>query len=308
MNLAVVVSFGGLALTVRRAVSTVRHQSSSSRLISPQQLQPKIGKAKIFDATWFMPNTPRDAEEEFKLKHIPTALRFNLDRLSDQDSPLPHMLPNAEWFALQMDELGVSPEDEIVVYDTLGQFSAPRAFWHLRVLGARNVLLLDGGLPAWERAGGELESGSQCPAQPNKPGSWLLDRAPLRTDQVVSVREIERGDLDVVDARPAGRFLGQDPEPRPGLKSGRIPHSRNVPFKAVLNADGTFKSKQELERVFESAGVDLSSSKLVTSCGSGTTAAVLSFALEHLLGKNAPLYDGSFSEYADVKADRPVIV
>lgn len=247
-------------------------------------------------------------------------MRFDLDKLADpNEKDLPHMLPPLDWFGTKMDEMGVSPTDSIVVYDVLGQFSAPRAFWTLYVLGGRNVKLLDGGLPKWVKEGRKIDSGpmKNVPA-PNKPGTWKSLAIP-RLDQVIKVGRVEEfakealkgspvPDMQLVDARPKGRFTAVDPEPRAGLKRGRIPGSLNVPFKDVLNDDGTFKDKSDLKAVFEKAGVDLSGqSTVMTSCGSGTTAAVLTFALQEILGIDAPLYDGSFAEYGRLTSERPVL-
>lgn len=284
-------------------------------------LEPRLDKVKIFDATWFLPpaHGPRNADAEFLERRIPGAMRFDLDALADpNEKDLPHMLPPLDWFGAKMDQIGVSPNDPIVVYDAIGQFSAARAFWTLYVLGAKDVKMLDGGLPLWIAEKRRLESGPvKIQPKANAPGTWVSNASP-RLDQVIKMAKVEQfaqtnlsgrpqANLQLVDARPKNRFLGIDPEPRPGLKKGKIPGSVSVPVKDVLNADGTFKSRKELEKVFSDAGIDVSGrSTVMTSCGSGTTAAILSFALKELLGVNAPLYDGSFAEWGKLNADRPV--
>lgn len=284
-------------------------------------LEPRLETVKVFDATWFLPpaHGPRNADAEFLQKRIPTAMRFDLDALADpNEKDLPHMLPPLDWFGKKMDEIGVSPNDQIVVYDVLGQFSAARAFWTLYVLGAKHVKMLDGGLPLWVAEKRTIESGPiQTKPRSNPPGTWVKNASP-RLDQVLKVDAIEKfaqeslagkppAGLQLADARPKNRFLGVDPEPRPNLKKGKIPGSASVPFKDVLNADGTFKDPESLKKVFTDAGIDVSGkSTVMTSCGSGTTAAVLSFALKELLNVNAPLYDGSFAEWGKIEANRPV--
>lgn len=228
------------------------------------------------------------------------------------------MLPDFDWFGREMDTLGVSPLDPVVVYDQIGQFSSARAFWTLRTLGSQSVSVLDGGLPKWMKEKYLIKSGpltvDEIP-KANPMGTWTRLTKP-RFDRVVDEKQVmshialtKHENKQLVDARASGRFLGLEPEPRPNLKRGSIPNSINVPFKECLNDDGTFKSKPELKEMFSKRGVDLSGdTQVYTSCGSGTTAAILSFALEQLLEVDAPLYDGSFAEYAREHEDRPTVV
>jgi thiosulfate/3-mercaptopyruvate sulfurtransferase len=310
-------------LLQRLTNNNIKSRGKESALVNGAWLEQRLGKVKVFDATWFLTaaHGNRNADLEYVEKRIPTALRFDIDALADpSEKDLPHMLPPLDWFGLRMDEMGVAPTDQIVVYDAIGQFSSARAFWTLYVLGGHDVRLLDGGLPVWIDEKRPVESGSptQKP-KPNKQGTWKSLAKP-RLDQVISMKKVEEfaakavgsgkppAGLQMVDARPKNRFLGIDPEPRPGLKKGKIPGSSSVPFKELLNADGKFKDVSSIKKVFEEAGIDTSGkSTVMTSCGSGTTAAILSFALQELLGVNAPLYDGSFAEWGKLNASRPVV-
>ena len=277
---------------------------------------------KILDATWFLPpvHVGRNAEAEFIERRLPNAIRFDLDEFSDpNEKELPHMLPPLNWFGEKMDKLGISPNDTIVVYDALGQFSAPRGFWNLWVLGAKDPKVLDGGLPKWIEDGRPLENGQPTVViEPNPPGTWISLATP-RFDDIVHLENVEEfvqhvldgignKNLQLLDSRPKNRFLGIDPEPRPNLKSGKIPGSLNVPFNSVLNADGTFKDKDSLKKLLEDAGVDLSGkSKVMTTCGSGTSAAILSFVLSNIFGVKAPIYDGAFAQWGKDNSSRPVV-
>lgn len=309
----------GLGVTMRsmrRFFSSSSPWKGSQRgtvLVNGDWLEPRLDQVKIFDATWFLPTIPdRNADSEFHDCRIPNSLRFDLDALSDhQTTGLPHMLPDFNWFGERMDEIGISPRDTIVCYDGLGQFSAARAFWTLWVLGAQDVKLLDGGLPKWLAEKRRTANGEPVvEVSPNPPGTWTSLASPRIREEVLSVHDIQDfvdrmpPDVQLVDARPANRYLGIDPEPRPNLKQGKIPGSLNLPFNKLLNPDATFKSDAELKQAFQEAGVDLSKSKIMTTCGSGTTAAIVSVALRHLLGaQHAPLYDGSFAEWGQ---NRPV--
>lgn len=259
----------------------------------------------VLDSSWHLPAEKRDPKAEFAAGHIPGARFFDIDDVSDHSTPLPHMLPAPEIFASKMAALGVGQGDAVVVYDASapGLMSAGRAWWMFRVFGHDNVAVLDGGLKKWKAEGRPLTSEAP-PARRVVPLSPRLVRSLMR--DLGDMRAIvESKTAQIADARGAGRFEGRDPEPRPGLRSGHMPGARNVPFNKLLNPDGTMKSVPELRSVFEQAGLDLTK-PLVTSCGSGVSAAVLSIALALIGRPDAGLYDGSWSEWGQEKLGTPV--
>jgi len=248
----------------------------------------------IFDASWHLPTEKRDPKAEYLASHIPHALFFDIDDLVDEKSPYPHMLPSTVKFASRMKKMGVGDGMRIVVYDTLGMFSAPRAWWTLRAMGHEDVAVLDGGLKKWTAEGRKLEDG---PAMKRTERHFTpLMNASLIRDMDDVKKVIQKRSAQLVDARPAGRFEGRDPEPRPGLRAGHLPGSRNVPSQSLINADGTLKSSPELAKIFADAGID-PKLPVVTSCGSGVTASILSLALAVLGQTNAAVYDGSWAEW-----------
>lgn len=264
----------------------------TSPLISPVQLLALMGAPdlRLIDASWHLDG--RDGRPDFDAARIPGAVFFDLEASSDQVSNLPHMLPSREIFAARMRELGVAETDRIVVYDTVGVRSAPRVWWMLKVMGAGRVQVLDGGLPAWRAAGGPIES--RPPADP-KPAVF---HARLDEDAVLDlpgVRSALAEGVQVLDARAAPRFRGEAAEPRAGLRSGHMPGALNLPFPEVLTPDGGLKDRDGLRAVFAQAGIDLDR-PVVTTCGSGVTAAILSLALAEL-GHDSRLYDGSWAEW-----------
>lgn len=259
---------------------------------------------RIIDATMFPPGDTRDPRLAHTEARIPGSVFFDIDEISDTSSALPHMLPSPEKFASRMRKLGVGDGNRIVVYDALGLFSAARVWWTFRVMGHEDVVVLDGGLPAWTAAGFEIEDGP-----PNK----LSERhfsARLRRDLVRGFDEVSAlvsaGGGAIVDARPRGRFDGAQPEPRAGLRSGHMPGARNVPFVDVLDADKRLRSRDELARIFADAGVDMRQ-PLVCTCGSGVTATVLALALARLGKWDASIYDGSWAEWGG-RSDTSVAV
>jgi thiosulfate/3-mercaptopyruvate sulfurtransferase len=265
-------------------------------LVSTDWLAQQLGRSdlKILDASWYMPAQNRDAQAEYAAAHIPGAMFFDIDRIADTDSALPHMLPAAADFGAAVGALGIGNEDDIVIYDGAGIFAAPRVWWTFRVFGHSRVAVLDGGLPKWTREGRPLEAGSPTPAPKNfraSPRPKLVRDAAAMRENIASQKEI------VLDARSAGRFNGSEPEPRPGLKGGHIPHSRNLPFQALIDAaSGTMKPAEELRALFAGAGVT-AKQRVTASCGSGLTAAILAFGL-YLTGRDdAAIYDGSWSEW-----------
>ncbi len=264
-------------------------------LVSTEWLQSELGAPdlKVIDATIFLPGSGRDARAEYQAEHVPGAVFMDLDELVDPDTELPHMLPKEAKFASRMASLGLGDGSRFVIYDNSPLHSAARAWWMLKTYGAHYVAILDGGLQKWKAEGRPTESGK--PQVRHGHFTPLFDaRAVADKDYVSGI--VHSGEHMIVDARPASRFAGEDPEPRPSVEPGHIPGSRNLPQSAFFNDDNSWKRGDELRAAFEQAGVDLSA-PMVTTCGSGVTAAVPAFGA-HLLGKeDVKLYDGSWSEW-----------
>ncbi len=270
-------------------------QDDPKTLVSTEWLAKHIKDPdlRILDGSWYLPGMNRDARAEYDAAHIPGARFFDIDDIADSRSDLPHMAPPVEKFMSRMRAMGVGDGHQVVVYDGSGLSSAARVWWLFRLMGNTDVAVLDGGFPKWTAEGRETED---LPPM-------VRDRHMTARYQNHLVRDVTQvsaasklGDHEIIDARAPGRFRGEAPEPREGLRQGRIPGSRNVCFNEVLNPDGTMKSPEDCRAIFETAGVDLSK-PAITTCGSGVTAAVLALALERMGKTDWSLYDGSWSEW-----------
>ncbi|MGF1681525.1 sulfurtransferase [Photobacterium minamisatsumaniensis] len=258
----------------------------------------------VLDASWFLPNSPRDAQAEWQEKRLPKARFFDFDKkIADPDSELPHMLPSEALFAQSVAALGVSSKNTVVVYDSHGIFSSPRAWWMFRAMGHNNVAVLDGGLPAWLAAGFELETGEpaeidagefSATLQPN----WVIDADSLNA-------HLETSGTQVFDARPAARFYGTQPEPRQGVRSGHMPGAKSLPFSQLVSlSDGCFLPIEQISQRFDALS-DVNEQHIF-SCGSGVTACILALAAELTGRKNLTVYDGSWTEWGQ-KLKYPVV-
>jgi thiosulfate/3-mercaptopyruvate sulfurtransferase len=247
---------------------------------------------RIADASWYLPPAGRDAKAEYRTAHIPRAVFFDIDDLSDENDPRPHMLAPAAKFASRMRKLGLGDGNLIVVYDGEGIYSSPRAWWMLRAMGHSEVRVLDGGLPKWRSEGRAVED----MITPSYPRHFTprQNHALIRDfDQMIA---LQKNGAQIVDARSASRFAGQEEEPRPGVRRGRIPGSVNVHYAELARDDGTLKSAGELRTIFSARGIDLKK-PIVTTCGSGITAAIEMLALEVAGAGEVSLYDGSWAEW-----------
>lgn len=265
-------------------------------VVSTDWLAAELGKddLRIVDASFFLPGTPRDARAEFEAVHIPGAAFLDLATLADLDDPLPGMLPGDQFMTERCRALGLDADSRIVVYDNSPTHSAARGWWMMRLYGiGASAVILDGGLPKWIAEGRPTESG--WPVVPRGDATARRAEGQVRTKADL-LANLDSNAAQVIDARSAARFTGEEQEPRPGMASGHIPGSRNLPSSALFNADNSMKQGEDLRCLFLDAGVDLDR-PIITSCGSGVTAAILLAGLELLGKKDVTLYDGSWSEW-----------
>jgi thiosulfate/3-mercaptopyruvate sulfurtransferase len=273
-------------------------------VVSTSWLAARLGSAglRVVDASWYLPGSGRDAAAEYLVGHIPGAIFFDLDASSEAGTPLPHMLPSAAAFAARMSSLGLNDGDDLVIYDGSGtNLSAARVWWTFRVFGHEQVAVLDGGIGKWLAEKRPIDHGMVT--LPPGRFSARFNRGAVRDLAAIQANLANRQE-QVVDLRPAGRFAGTLPEPRPGLRSGHVPGSRNLPYTDLVGPDGTILPEDQLRRRLEAAGIDLSQ-PIVATCGSGTSACALILSLALLGHHDAALYDGAWAEWGS-RADTPV--
>lgn len=255
----------------------------------------------IVDASWFLPAQNRNGKAEYDNAHIPGAVFFDQDAIVNAASPLPHALPTPDGFAKAVGALGISNEHTIIVYDALGLFTAPRVWWMFKIMGAQRVYVLDGGFDQWKIEGRPV---TNVPSEPNATSfDAILNQGKTASLEMV-MEALKNEAIQILDARSAGRFTGQEAEPRPGMRSGHMPGAINIPFQ-TLSENGQLKPLAELKSIFAHHHVDLSE-PIITSCGSGVTAAVIILALQSIGHHNNMLYDGSWSEWG-ARADTPIV-
>jgi len=277
--------------------------TTSAFVVSPDWLEQRLGdlSVKIVDASWYLPAQNRDPKAEYAVAHIPGAVFFDQDTIADLTSGLPHTLPTPAFFAKAAGDLGISETDTIVVYDGPGIFTAPRVWWSLRTMGAKNVFVLDGGMDGWKAEGRPVTKDVPSPT----PTIFTPCFDPAAVTSFTEMTAIvASGDRQIADARGAGRFTGEEAEPRAGMRSGHMPGARSLPS-GVFSQGGKLKSLEALRSTIEAAGIDLSR-PVVTTCGSGVTAAIITLALQSLGHTNNTLYDGSWSEWGS-KPDTAVV-
>jgi thiosulfate/3-mercaptopyruvate sulfurtransferase len=278
-------------------------KEKSRFVVSADWVEKQLGapKFRIVDAAWYLPAQNRNGAAEYASGHIPGAVFFDQDVIADHSSALPHTVPSPAFFASEVGKLGIADTDTIVVYDGPGIFTAPRVWWLFRVMGAKNVFVMDGGLDGWKKEGRPLQTDLPEPA----PAVFHTNFNPYAVTSFEEMRGIVTTRArQVADARGPGRFTGEEAEPRAGMRSGHMPGAKNMPS-GTFSVDGHFKDLNELRGLFEEAGIDLSK-PVVTSCGSGVTAAIITLALHSLGHEDNTLYDGSWSQWGG-RDDTPVV-
>jgi len=275
-------------------------------LVSTDWLAARMGEPdlRIADASWYLPQAGRDARAEYESARIPGAVFFDIDALSDQKTALPHMLPDPVAFSSAMRKVGIGDSDFVVFYDGAGLYSAPRALWMMRAMGHRNAAVLDGGLPKWMREGRAVERAARDKTVVGRRHFTAHPDPEIVRDFDSLQANLQSKAEQVVDARSPSRFRGEEAEPRPGVRPGHMPGAINVHYADVLTPDGTMRPPHELARLFAERGVDIAR-PVVTSCGSGMTAAILSLALEIAGARRTALYDGSWADWG-ARPDAPI--
>ncbi|HET7084466.1 MAG TPA: 3-mercaptopyruvate sulfurtransferase [Rhizomicrobium sp.] len=271
-----------------------------SNLVSTEWLAAHLDEVRVVDASWYMPDEKREPAKEFEAAHIPGAVFFDIDGIADHSVNLPHMLPTPGEFSKAVGALGIGDGDIVVVYDGGGVHAAPRAWWSLKAMGHDQVKVLDGGLPKWKREGRAMASG---PAHPQAKFFTAILKPELVRGFDAMMGIVRDKSAQVVDARSPARFKAEEPEPRPGVRGGHMPGARNVHYRKLLNDDGTLRPAEELRAAFDAVDLDR---PIVTSCGSGLTAAILLLALDEIGARKVSLYDGSWTEWGG-RPEAPVV-
>ena len=270
---------------------------NNSLFIEPNFLKNKLNDTtvKILDATFFLPDSGLNAEEEYKKEHIPNSVFFDINKIADPNNPLPHMIPSKDLFSDMMQNLGLNNEDEIIIYDNSPLLSSARAWFLLRYFGHRNILILNGGLKHWKKCGGETTIKKTIIPKGNFISKTENKELVINLEEMISYSK--NNSKIILDARSHKRFTGEAKEPRPGLQSGHIPNSKSLPSSELLTSEGLLKSTDELDKFFSNNDID-TSEDIIATCGSGVSACVISVALYCLGKENVPIFDGSWTEWA----------